>query len=177
MAADGAAAAFLEMGLTPHIVVTDLDGPREVLLEAQRKGALMVVHGHGDNIPALNAYSELFSKPVLGTTQVYPARYVYNFGGFTDGDRCVFLCDEMRCGEVILIGMDFGSIVGEYSKPQAALTPEKLRFKREKLKIGRQLLTWLASRARCPIFNATSSSTELQNIPKYPCFAGFNISQ
>ena len=41
-----------------------------------------------------------------------PVKNVYNFGGFTDGDRSVFWAEEFGAKEIILIGMDFGIHIG-----------------------------------------------------------------
>lgn len=106
IAADGASAVILKKGKVPDIVVTDLDGDPSALLEASRLGSTMVVHAHGDNLDALRAYVPLFKEPV-GTTQSRPLENVHNFGGFTDGDRCVFLAKSLGASRVKLIGFDF----------------------------------------------------------------------
>ena len=62
MASDGATSIFLEHGLRPDVVVTDLDGRIEDLLKADEMGSLMVVHAHGDNVEALRRYLRRF-KP------------------------------------------------------------------------------------------------------------------
>ncbi len=62
-------------------------------IKASRMGAVMVVNGHGDIIPIINSIvPTLFN--VVGSTQAVPLANVHNFGGFTDGDRCVFLARE-----------------------------------------------------------------------------------
>ena len=40
------------------------------------------------------------------TSQGKPFGHVYNFGGFTDGDRAVYLAHEMQASDVTLIGFD-----------------------------------------------------------------------
>ena len=104
--ADGATQALIENHITPDIVVTDLDGDALFLRKAERGGAIMVVHSHGDNVEELKKLVPMF-KRVLGSTQVMPVENVYNFGGFTDGDRCVFLADEFGAKEIVLVGMEF----------------------------------------------------------------------
>jgi uncharacterized Rossmann fold enzyme len=106
IAADGASAVLLKRGNVPDVVVTDLDGDPSALLEASRQGSAMVVHAHGDNLDALMAYVPHFREP-LGTTQSRPFGNVHNFGGFTDGDRCVFLARSLGASKVKLIGFDF----------------------------------------------------------------------
>lgn len=106
IAADGATAVLLKKGIVPDIVVTDLDGPFQDILRAHDSGSIIVVHAHGDNLDALQAYVPRL-KRVIGTTQSRPLENVYNFGGFTDGDRCVFLAKEMGAIAIKLAGFDF----------------------------------------------------------------------
>ncbi len=106
IAADGATSILMKSGIIPDIIVTDLDGNMNDEAEANELGAIMVVHAHGDNMEALRK-EMLRLKRVIGTTQSKPLANVYNFGGFTDGDRCVFLAKEMGAGTITLIGFDF----------------------------------------------------------------------
>ncbi len=106
IAADGATAVLLWSGIVPDIIVTDLDGPFQEILRAHDMGSLIVVHAHGDNLDALKSYVPQL-KRVIGTTESRPLENVYNFGGFTDGDRCVFLAKEMGAATIKLIGFDF----------------------------------------------------------------------
>lgn len=103
IAADGAASILMDSGITPDIIVTDLDGNMD---DEARAGAIMVVHAHGDNMEALGKEVPRL-KRVIGTTQSKPLRNVYNFGGFTDGDRSVFLAKEFGARSIKLIGFDF----------------------------------------------------------------------
>ncbi|MEE8401643.1 MAG: 6-hydroxymethylpterin diphosphokinase MptE-like protein, partial [Candidatus Hydrothermarchaeaceae archaeon] len=113
IAADGATSFFIDNGLVPDIIVTDLDGKIEDLLLANRKGSIVVIHAHGDNIPALK-YAREFNAP-LGTTQAEPFGRLYNFGGFMDGDRSVFLARHFGAKKICLFGMDTGSENSRYS--------------------------------------------------------------
>lgn len=106
IAADGATAHIMDTGLVPHIIVTDLDGAVASEMEASSKGAVMVVHAHGDNIDTVQAIVPGLYN-IIGSTQASPLENVYNFGGFTDGDRCVFLAVEFNAASVTLIGFDF----------------------------------------------------------------------
>ena len=106
MAADGATSVLMNNGITPDIIVTDLDGNMDDEAKANELGAIMVVHAHGDNIDALGEELPRL-KRVIGTTQSKPLNNVYNFGGFTDGDRCVFIAKEMGAKSITLIGFDF----------------------------------------------------------------------
>ena len=105
IAADGATSMLLEKGIVPDIIVTDLDGYMPDEIEANRKGAIMVVHAHGDNMNELKVVKELSN--VIGTTQAEPLDNVHNFGGFTDGDRCVFLAHEFGAKSITLAGFHF----------------------------------------------------------------------
>ena len=71
-----------------------------------------------------------------------PVEKVYNFGGFTDGDRCVFLADEFAAKEIILVGMEFGRPVIRYSTEMV----KNENLKNEKMKVARKLLEMLAKR-------------------------------
>ena len=112
--ADGATKAIMENGLRPDIVVTDLDGDIASLKKAGRTNTIMVVHAHGDNSENIHFVKSF--KNCIGTTQAKPIGKVNNFGGFTDGDRCVFLANHFKAKKIILLGMDFGTRIGKYSK-------------------------------------------------------------
>ncbi len=106
IAADGATSVLMKEGITPDIIVTDLDGNMDDEAKAGEEGAIMVVHAHGDNIEALRRHLPRL-KNVIGTTQAKPLENVHNFGGFTDGDRGVFLATEFGARTIKLIGFDF----------------------------------------------------------------------
>ncbi|MDP2844765.1 MAG: DUF115 domain-containing protein [Candidatus Methanoperedens sp.] len=125
IAADGATSTLLEKGIIPDIVVTDLDGYLPDEIEAGRKGALMVVHAHGDNMKKLEAVKDM--KYVIGTTQAAPLANVHNFGGLSDGDRCVFLAHAFGARSIALAGFD--------------LRDEKVtEMKKKKLKWAKKLI-------------------------------------
>ncbi|MDW7733521.1 MAG: 6-hydroxymethylpterin diphosphokinase MptE-like protein [Methanolobus sp.] len=105
IAADGATAVLVDRGVTPDIIVTDLDGDVEKEIMANKRGTVIVVHAHGDNIDKLEKYVPLL-KDIIGSTQSVPLKNVYNFGGFSDGDRCIFLAREFCASEIKLVGFD-----------------------------------------------------------------------
>ncbi len=105
IAADGATTKLLNKGIVPHIIVTDLDGDIEMELLANKRGSLMVIHAHGDNIDRLKAYVPQFTG-VIGSTQTKPLHNVHNFGGFSDGDRCVYIAKEFGAANISLMGFD-----------------------------------------------------------------------
>lgn len=139
--ADGATQAMLENGMVPDIIVTDLDGNMESLKKASETGSIMIVHAHGDNIRKL-PYAISF-RYCIGTTEDRPFGKIRNFGGFTDGDRCVFLANHFGASKIIMIGMDFGIHIGKYSKIGIYNKPIKIK----KLRKGKSLLEWLASKS------------------------------
>jgi uncharacterized Rossmann fold enzyme len=106
LAADGAAAVLLRRGILPDIIVTDLDGSFPDILKANRECSIAVVHAHGDNLDALCRYVPQL-EGVIGTAQCRPPEGLYNFGGFTDGDRCVFLAKELGAASIKLVGFDY----------------------------------------------------------------------
>jgi 2-amino-4-hydroxy-6-hydroxymethyldihydropteridine diphosphokinase len=106
LAADGATAVLLKHNIVPDIVVTDLDGPFPAILKANLMGSIVVVHAHGDNLDALIRYTPKLDR-IIGTVQCRPLPGLHNFGGFTDGDRCVFLARELGAASIELVGFDF----------------------------------------------------------------------
>ncbi len=116
IAADGAISALRDFGLECDILVTDLDGSMEDILLAATEGTLPIVHAHGDNQSAvLECVPQM--NHLLGSTQVEPLSNVFLWGGFTDGDRACYLASEYGPRRIVLAGMDFGSVVGKWSKP------------------------------------------------------------
>jgi uncharacterized Rossmann fold enzyme len=136
--ADGATKALIENKIRLDIVVTDLDGDQKFLKKAGRSNAIMVVHAHGDNMDKLHLSTGF--KYCIGTTEGKAFGNIHNFGGFTDGDRCVFLAKYFGAKKIILFGMDFGTKIGKYSKEKISDRTTKIR----KLRYGKDLLEWLA---------------------------------
>ncbi len=105
--ADEATSVALANGLRPAILVTDLDGTVADQVKTNVEGTLAVVHGHGDNGPAVREWAPRFSGPTVATTQSKPVGGLRNFGGFTDGDRAVFLASHFGARRIRLVGFDF----------------------------------------------------------------------
>ena len=78
--ADGAVSVMLELGLHCDVVVTDLDGDIDHLREMKSKGALLIVHAHGDNMERVELIVPLLGE-VLGSTQVEPTDRAFLWGG------------------------------------------------------------------------------------------------
>ncbi len=107
LAADEATSVLATHEIHPDAIVTDLDGLVEDQIRANRKGAIAVVHAHGDNIPAIERWAPRFEGPTVATTQAEPFEGVHNFGGFTDGDRAVLLAAHFGARSIRLVGFDF----------------------------------------------------------------------
>lgn len=110
IAADDAASILISKGIRPHIIVTDLDGDIEDILGANEQGTIVLIHAHGDNMKEIVKHAPRFKDHVIGTTQAAPFDDIHNFGGFTDGDRGVFLADHFRARTIRLLGFDFENI-------------------------------------------------------------------
>lgn len=144
--ADGAVTPLIQNGIRPKIIVTDLDGDLKSLKKIKKTNTVFVVHAHGDNINKLEFVRNF--KNCIGTTQTKETGKICNFGGFTDGDRCVFLASHFGAKKIVLFGMDFGTRIGKYSKTN---TVDK-KTKRKKLKHGKILLEWLTTKSKSEFF-------------------------
>ncbi|MFB0561681.1 MAG: 6-hydroxymethylpterin diphosphokinase MptE-like protein [Candidatus Lokiarchaeia archaeon] len=164
IAVDGATSALLKEGIVPEIIVSDLDGRIEDIISANGKGAILVVHAHGDNIPALKKYVKKMPGIVIGTTQTKPLTHVFNFSGFTDGDRAVFIAESMGAHTILLAGFDFGDYIGRYSKPSYKTDVSITPIKRKKLEYAKNLITWLASQTNTLIINITGAEEIIPGI-------------
>ncbi|MDH7507013.1 MAG: DUF115 domain-containing protein [Candidatus Thermoplasmatota archaeon] len=117
---DGSTTALVENSIQPDIIVTDFDGKISDQIKVNSKNGVLVIHAHGDNIDKLTRYVPKLKGNVIGTTQTNPGSYknVHNFGGFTDGDRAVFLADHFKAKKIFLVGFDFNNEIGKYSFPK-----------------------------------------------------------
>ncbi len=142
LAADGALSYLLEYSIIPEIVITDLDGSWEKLVEASNMGSIIVIHAHGDNIASLK-YIVPFLDRVHGTTQciLNDSKFSSVVGGFTDGDRAVYMSVYCGARKVYLLGMDWNAKVGRWSKPWLKDHVEAWREKKMKLAIGQGLVS------------------------------------
>jgi len=143
MAADGATAACLEGGIVPEVIATDLDGTMPAEVVANGRGSLVVVHAHGDNLPAIDEWVPQFPAELAGSWAGPPRPALIDVGGFTDGDRAVFLAEHVRAHRVLLWGFDF-------EIPAETETAARER-KRAKLAWARRSLDALAARTPVPI--------------------------
>ena len=143
IAADGATATCLAAGLVPSIVVTDLDGPMPSLIAANRRGSLVVVHAHGDNLAQLEEWVPQFPGELVGSWAGPPRPGLIDVGGFTDGDRAAYLAEHVGARRVLLWGFDFDRV------DEAG--PAEARRKLAKLRWARALLENLAAVGRVPV--------------------------
>lgn len=148
-AADGAARAVVK--LTPHTpdyVVTDLDGLNAGDIPLLREAGFFV-HAHGDNIPAVRRLVPEIVKQgsrLTPTCQCAPIPKVKNYFGFTDGDRAAWITHALGAEKIVLVGMDFGAEIGEFSKPPGSVYDAAR--KRKKLEIGLRLIERLSEEAQ-----------------------------
>ena len=153
VSADGATTALIEEKIAPDIVATDLDGNMDDILLANLRGANIAVHAHGDNLEQVVKYTSFFTN-VIGTTQAQPVGNIYNFGGFTDGDRAIFLAVALGASEITLAGMDFGDVVTKYSRPNLESDlAEADEFKKKKLEYAERLTQWVIDNEDVNIIN------------------------
>ena len=149
IAADSSLKPLVDNGIIPDIIVTDLDGNEDAIKKISKTKSIFVIHAHGDNIEKLQMVKKM--KNCIGTTQTNPFNKVQNFGGFTDGDRGVFLASYFNAKKIILFGMDFGNQIGKFSNTKKSDREIKLK----KLKIGKNLLIWLSTITKSELFTTS----------------------
>ena len=149
IAADSSLKPLIDNGIIPDIIVTDLDGNEDTIKKISKTKSIFVIHAHGDNIEKLQMVKKM--KNCVGTTQTNPFNKIQNFGGFTDGDRGVFLASYFDAKKIILFGMDFGNQIGKFSNTKKSDREIKLK----KLKIGKNLLIWLSTITKSELFTTS----------------------
>jgi uncharacterized Rossmann fold enzyme len=149
VAADGAVSLLLEQDCACDIIVTDLDGDYNHIKQATEDGALTIVHGHGDNMDKVREMVPNLGL-ILGSTQVKPTERVFLWGGFTDGDRACYIVVCYAPKNIILAGMDFGGVVGKWSKPGHETHFPAPQRKAIKLEIANELISALFDRVDIP---------------------------
>jgi len=151
IAADSSLKPLIDNGIIPDIIVTDLDGNEDTIKKISNTKSIFVIHAHGDNIEKLHMVKKM--KNCFGTTQTNPFNKIQNFGGFTDGDRGVFLASHFGAKKIILFGMDFGNQIGKFSNTKRS--DRKIKLK--KLKIGKDLLIWLSTITKSELLTTSKS--------------------
>ena len=157
LTADGASVLLRERNIKIDAIFTDLDG----ITRKEFSYALYnIVHAHGDNIELLSFFeNEIMQfENIIGTTQVEPTENLINPGGFTDGDRILYFIHTLLSSyhKIFLIGMDFGSVIGRYSKLNINTnqngSPEKIK----KLNYAIELIKWLKKKIKNEIYFVNS---------------------
>jgi uncharacterized Rossmann fold enzyme len=107
-AASTATDRLVAEGVTVDAMVTDLDKNPETGRERTERGVVVVAHAHGDNGDLVDEWLPRYDTAnTLVTTQAAPVDAVANYGGFTDGDRAVFLADHCGADRLVFPGWDF----------------------------------------------------------------------
>lgn len=132
MAADEATSTLMNNDIVPGVIVTDLDGDVEWQIRANERGSIVIVHAHGENRDALKKWIPCFSGKIIGTTQAEPFDDIYNFGGFTDGDRAYCIAQHFKARVIHLIGFDFDRVNPKEGKD--------LRIKEKKLQWAKRII-------------------------------------
>ncbi len=138
--ADSALDTYVNFLEEPNIIVTDLDGDINLIKRSYDNGTDVILHSHGDNINKIDLYSNYFNNGIA-TTQNIPFDRIYNFGGFSDGDRSAYISDYLDASEIILLGFDFNNI-----SMKNYYTDNDIILKKRKLQWARYLLKLLAQK-------------------------------
>ena len=167
---DGATTLFNQENIIPSIVVTDLDGDLASISWAIQSGALALIHAHGDNQHQIDFFFQkypniIYENDVWGTAQCDPGEILFNFGGFTDGDRAIFLTFHFQSPLVGLIGFDFGTQIGEYSTLNSRLNKKKEK-KLKKFEVALDLLKSFHSQHNGLRYNLTNNGEQIPGFPR-----------
>ncbi|MFX1389895.1 MAG: 6-hydroxymethylpterin diphosphokinase MptE-like protein [Promethearchaeota archaeon] len=158
LAADGASILLKEKKIKIDAIITDLDG---ITKQEFKYTDFVIVHAHGNNIENLKFFSKqiLDFKNIIGTTQVKPVPNLINPGGFTDGDRILYFIRSLLnpFQKVYLIGMDFGEIIGKYSKLTIKTNQKANQIKIKKLNYAIKLIKWIEKAFKNEIYFVNSN--------------------
>ncbi len=137
--ADSALSTFMQnFNRNPDLIVSDLDSNMDLLKYQYDIGTRLIIHSHGDNIDKILKNADYFKGSAIGTTQNIPVKNIYNFFGFTDGDRSAYLANYLNAKSISLIGFDFNNIsLKNYYDGNSII------FKKKKLIWAKKLLTIL----------------------------------
>jgi uncharacterized Rossmann fold enzyme len=143
VAIDGATELLAKYCIIPHIIVTDLDGLLESTAnQPEYLDTYFIIHAHGDNINKIHEFESIIeSNKVIGTTQTTSKIPIVNTGGFTDGDRALNFLGNFTHSitSLYLVGFDFNSTIGQFSKPNLVQHTLASEIKLKKLRFGAQL--------------------------------------
>ena len=159
VAADSSAGLLVRNKIVPDVIITDLDGDLGLFDEMADTQTIFVVHAHGDNRDRLHMAGRF--KNCIGTAQSGQSGRIHNFGGFTDGDRAVFLASHYGADRIILFGMDFGDRIGRHSGTKMQDRQTKIA----KLRKGKEILEWLATHTESKLFTTSRPIRGFDRIP------------
>ncbi|MFW9972010.1 MAG: 6-hydroxymethylpterin diphosphokinase MptE-like protein [Candidatus Odinarchaeota archaeon] len=157
LTADGASVLLRKKGIKIDAIFSDLDG---ITKSEYQFSDFNIIHAHGDNIKNLHFFKNEIIKfeNIIGTTQVEPSTNIINSGGFTDGDRILYFIRNLLSPfhKLFLIGMDFGDIIGKFSKlnikTNKIASPQKVK----KLNYAIDLIKWLKPKMKNDIYFVNS---------------------
>ncbi|MFX0084811.1 MAG: 6-hydroxymethylpterin diphosphokinase MptE-like protein [Candidatus Hodarchaeota archaeon] len=167
---NGATTLFQLKKVIPSVVISDLDGDLSTIKWAIENGALTLIHAHGDNhdliYEFLKEHHEIISRfDVWGTTQCKPRDSLLNFGGFTDGDRAIFIAFHFQSPLIGLAGFDFGTKIGHYSFVNSSVHKNN-ELKIRKFEIALNLIARFHSFHKGLRFNLTTQGNAIPGFPK-----------
>ena len=162
---DGACLFLIENEIYPDVIFSDLDGSLETLLTCLAHGSILILHAHGDNFDIVrNFYPKIASYSFIPTVQTKPDEpYLFNFGGFTDGDRAIAgILEWFPNVDVILLGFTFGNLQGKYSKPTKLKNHVQASdFKLKKLTFAKEFIAKLAIMFKNRIYNLSTPTEQI----------------
>ncbi len=167
---NGATTLFKMKKVIPSVVISDLDGDLSTIKWAIENGALTLIHAHGDNYDLIYGFikenHEIISRfDVWGTTQCKPRDSLLNFGGFTDGDRAIFIAFHFQSPLIGLVGFDFGTKIGYYSALNSSVHKNN-EVKIRKFEIALKLIARFHSFHKGLRFNLTIQGDAIPGFPK-----------
>ncbi len=118
--------SILKLNFVPNVHVTDLEENDEILVKLSEEGCILVIHAHGDNMERIRSVVPKLQS-FVATTQALPFDKIYNFFGFTDGDRAALIAKRFGAKKIVLYGFDFDRAEGKKRK--------KLRWARKILEM------------------------------------------
>ena len=165
---DGTCLFLLEQKIYPDIIFSDLDGSLDAVLECIFHGSILIIHAHGDNFDSvLNFYPNITKFNFLPTVQTKPDEpYIFNVGGFTDGDRAISgILEWFPLVKIILLGFTFGKIQGRYSKPTKLKNHvNATEFKLKKLNFAKEFITVLGNIYPNQLFNFSNPTETITGV-------------
>jgi hypothetical protein len=154
IAADGATTELKAQGITPDLVLTDLDGIDATIID-ELKTTKFIVLAHGDNrssISELINYFDEIPDNLIWATQGKKLGNWVNTLGFTDGDRA--LCTVRKFDHILLLGFDFKSgLIGKASKPYYQEDTPLTEMKAIKLEIAQRIIKWISNETKIYTFD------------------------